>query len=201
MWNFGYLSAANLFVLWHIDAKGKLVKVGKVNADPMTMVHDFIVTKNHLVLLLPPFNFDASGTGTFLESHNWQPDEPTRVLVVDKNDFDNHYWLESPSQWVFHFGNGWEDDQGVIRFDAARADDPLVMINTFRDVMRGHVGEGGTSHHHHYRIDTKRKKITEAPMFGPNFDSEFPCIDPRVSCRQNDRLFMLSHTQSKPVVQ
>jgi carotenoid cleavage dioxygenase len=96
LWNFGYLSAANLFVLWHIDAKGKLVKVGKVNADPMTMVHDFIVTKNHLVLLLPPFNFDASGTGTFLESHNWQPDEPTRVLVVDKNDFDNHYWLELP---------------------------------------------------------------------------------------------------------
>jgi all-trans-8'-apo-beta-carotenal 15,15'-oxygenase len=74
------------------------------------------------------------------------------------------------------------------------------MINSFRDVMRGHVGEGGTSQHHHYRIDTKRKKITQAPMFGPNFDSEFPCIDSRVSCRQNNRLFMLSHTQSKPVV-
>lgn len=197
LWNFGYLSAANIFVLWHIDKNGKLVKIGKVAADPITMVHDFIVTSRHIVLLVPPLNYEQ-GSNNFLDAHKWYPDQPTRVLVVDKNDFDNHYWVELPAQWVFHFGNGWEDEQGVIRFDAARADNPLVMIDTFRDIMRGKFSGAPTSHHHQYRLDTRTRSITEVPLFGLNFDSEFPCIDPRISCRRNDRLFMLSHDQRYP---
>ncbi len=196
LWNFGYLSGGKIFVLWHIDANGALKNIGKIPADPITMVHDFIVTSRHIVMLVPPFHYEPERASSFLDAHRWADADPTRVLVVDKNDFSKYFWVELPSQWVFHFGNGWEDKNGVIHFDAARADNPMAMINTFRDIMRGEITSGVPSHHHTYRLDTKAKKISEAPMFGPGLDSEFPCIDPRVSCVRNERLFFLS--SSKP---
>ncbi len=198
LWNFGYLSGAKLLVLWHINAAGKVVKMGKIQADPITMVHDFVVTSRHLILMLPPLNYEASEPTSFLDAHQWHPDQPTRVLVIDKNDFDNHFWLELPSQWVFHYGNGWEDGQGVIRFDAARAPDPMVMLNSFREIMRGKVVGGSISHHHQYQIDTRNRRITEAPMFGMNVESEFPSVDPRISCQKNNRLTMLSRNMLTP---
>ncbi len=192
LWNFGYVSNAGLLVLWHIDPAGRVVKLGRIAADPITMVHDLIVTRQHLVLLLPPLHYRSGGDGSFLDAHQWQPRDPTRVLVVDKNDFAQHYWLELPAQWVFHFGNGWEDEAGVIRFDGARADDPGVMLNTFTDIMRGKVTPAASSHHHQYRIDTRARRVSEAPMFSPGMESEFPVVDPRVSCRRNRQLVFMS---------
>ncbi len=193
LWNFGYLSAAKLMVLWHIDARGKMVKAGKIPVDPITMVHDFIVTKRHLVIMVPPLHFEVTGERvSFLDAHRWHPQDPTRLLVVDKDDFSNFFWVELPAQWVFHYGNGWEDDNGVIHFDAARADDPMAMIDSFREIMRGNVVPGSASHHHEYRIDTRRRTVTEAPMFGINLESEFPSIDPRVSTQRNRLLTFMS---------
>ncbi len=202
LWNFGYVSGANLLVLWHIDANGKLVKIGKVDADPISMVHDFVVTSRHIVLMVPPLNYEPSPDRpmTFLDAHVWYSGEATRVLVVDKNDFSNYFWTELPAQWVFHYGNGWEDNNGIIRFDAARADDPFAMIDTFRQVMRGNIVPGSSSHHHQYRIDTSTRSIAEVPMFSPDVDSEFPCVDPRVSCRQNRKLTMLSSSPSTSAI-
>ena len=198
LWNFGYLSQANLLVLWHIDASGKLKQIEKVAVDPITMVHDFVVTSKHIVIVLPPYHYEGEGAENFLDAHVWYPEQATRVLVVDKNDFSQQQWYELPAQWIFHFGNGWEDEAGVIRFDAARTDNPLVMVDTFRDLMSGKLTGATPSQHHHYQIDTKAKRISEAPMFGPFMDTEFPSVDPRVSCRQNQRLCLLSHDQSKP---
>jgi len=198
LWNFGYLSAANLLVLWHINKHGKIVKMGKISVDPITMVHDFIVTSKHIVIMIAPLHYEPRQNASFLDGHTWQGDDPTRLLLIDKNDFDNHSWLELPAQWVFHYGNAWEDDQGIIRFDAARAPDPMAMIDTFREIMRGNVVPSGTSHHHQYQIDTRSKTVTEAPMFGMNIDSEFPCVDPRVSCKRNNKLTMLSRNTLIP---
>lgn len=198
LWNFGYVSGAGLIALWHIDAAGKLVKMGAVPVSPMTMPHDFIVTAKHIVMLLPPFHFKPKAEMTnFLDGHVWEPEQPTRVLVVDKNDFSKVRWFELPAQWVFHFGNGWEENN-VIHFDAARAPDPLSMIDSFREVMRGRRGKSNPSHHHRYRIDLAAGTAAEIPMFGPDLMSEFPVIDPRVSTLRNNRLVFLCSSEQSP---
>ena len=202
LWNFGYVSNAHLLVLWHIDKSGALKNVGTIPCDPISMPHDFLVTEKHIVILIPPFNFEpvAGGVG-FLDAHKWKPDQPTRVLVVDKNDFTTYQWTELPAQWIFHYGNAWEDGSGIIHFDGARAPHPILMINQFREIMRGVVtSEGTSSVHTRYRLDTVRNKASEVPMLGFNIDSEFPVIDPRVSCRRNEKLVMLTreHESSAP---
>ena len=139
LWNFGYISDASALILWHIDRNGKLQKVGKIDATPITMVHDFVVTERHIVLLIAPFHFTDLEYESFFQAHRWHPEDPTRVLVVDKDDFSSYQWFELPAQWVFHFGNAWEDTAGVIRFDAGRYDDPSIMTANFREVMRGNI--------------------------------------------------------------
>jgi all-trans-8'-apo-beta-carotenal 15,15'-oxygenase len=198
LWNFGYASSAKLIVLWHIDSSGKLVKVGTVSSDPISMPHDFIVTSKHIVLMMPPLNYNRVTTSSFLDAHHWQADQPTRLLVVDKNDFSKYKWLELPSQWVFHFGNGWEDKNGIIRFDGARSADPMNMIRSFRNIMRGAVSADTATLHHQYRIDTKNWTASEEPLFSSDIQTEFPVIDPRVSCVQNRRLVMLSSNDRTP---
>ena len=192
LWNFGYVSSAKKLVFWHIQPIGKLEKVGLIDCDPIAPIHDFVVTSRHLVMLIPPFQFEPQGPGAFLDQHRWRPDQPTRVLVVDKNDFSKHRFFELPAQWVFHYGNAWEDEAGVIRFDAARAPDPLAMIDSLRYVMRGEVRPDSESIHYQYRIDLHKGTITETPMLGTGISSEFPTIDPRVSGRRYSRLVMLT---------
>ncbi|MEZ5596447.1 MAG: carotenoid oxygenase family protein [Pseudomonadales bacterium] len=200
LWNFGYVSDGGFIVLWHIDRNGQVVKAGKVDVQPMTFPHDFLVTSRHIVLLLPPLDYTGGRAADFLDAHEWHPDRPTRVMVVDKNDFSRVQWLELPAQWVFHFGNAWEDNQGVIHFDGARAPEPSSMLNAFRAVMRGERGDTATFVHHHYQVDTRKGTVAETPMFDTGFQSEFPVIDPRVSTLRNERLVFLCTDDAHRVV-
>lgn len=195
VWNFGYATAAGLLVFWHIGADGGLLKAARIALDPITMPHDFVVTERHLVLLLPPFHYQRSADAAgFLNLHEWHPEDPCRVFVADKNDLSSYYFLELPAQWIFHFGNAWEDGAGVIRFDAPRAADPGIMTSTFTEIMRGDTINLIPTRHYSYQIDTRARTITEAPMLEPGVYSEFPCIDPRLSCRQYRKLVFMSQS-------
>ncbi len=198
LWNFGYLSSAGLMALWHVDSSGRVVKTGTVPTAPMGMPHDFVVTSRHLVILIAPLHYRTPEGTSFLGAHEWEPDHPAKILVVDKNDFSAYRWLELPAQWVFHFGNGWEEKNGIIHFDGARADSPALMFDDFRALMRGERPRRQTSvRQYRYQVDLRRNIATEAPMFDERFSTEFPTIDPRVSCRRNDRLVMLHRKDEK----
>lgn len=199
LWNFGYASGPGLLLLWHLDAAGRLVRTGTVPCQPMGMPHDFVVTERHLVVLIPPLHYEPQDDAeVFLDTHRWHPERPTRVLVVDKGDFSRYRWLELPAQWVFHYGNGWEDGAGVIRFDGARADDPMQMIEGFRRVMRGERYDNRQSRQHRYVLDPAAGTAREEPMLDADLESEFPVIDPRVSGRRNHRLVMLTRRTTRP---
>ena len=198
LWNFGYVSNAGIVVFWHINSNGKLEKIGKVPVNPISMPHDFVVTQRHIIVMMPPLHFEPNGSDNFLDNHRWAPKDPTRLLVVDKNNFDNYHWYELPAQWVFHFGNAWEDQRGVIHFDGARSENPSVMTQTFRDVMRGKITSAPPSIPFAYRIDTKSKQILEFPLLENGINGEFPAIDPRVSCQENQRCLMLTSSHSAP---
>ncbi|MFK7914164.1 MAG: carotenoid oxygenase family protein [Pseudomonadales bacterium] len=203
LWNFGYLSNNSLLVLWHLDVSGNVKKAGLIPLSPMSMPHDFVVTAKHLVIMIPPMHYepDNGQPASFLASHRWHPERATRVLVIDKDNFENYQTYELPAQWVFHYGNGWEDSNGVIHFDAARAASPAAMTETFRDVMRGELQAAPPSRHYQYRIDTRKQTITESAMFSSLSDpleSEFPTIDPRISGQRNQQLVMLTASPANP---
>ena len=119
LWAFGYAFApAPALVLYHIAPNGALVKAKVLDPGPLGMVHDFVVTARHLVIVIPPLVFEPSRAGgPPLDAFAWRPELGSRVLVVDKDDFDHRRWVQLPAGFGFHHGNGWEDATGTIRYD------------------------------------------------------------------------------------
>ncbi len=192
LWNFGYASSFGALILWHISANGRLLRNGVIPLEHMGMPHDFIVTSKHIVIMLPPFHFEPESGDNFLDAHHWKPERPTQLLIVDKNNFENYQYAELPAQWVFHFGNGWEDRDGMIHFDVPRATDPGTMTHFFRNIMEGRMDISPTdSIHHGYRINTKTGKVEEEALVADTLITGFPVIDHRISTRQYRQVICL----------
>ncbi len=183
LWNFGYAPAFGALVVYRISPQGQLVDRAVVPMPATPMVHDFLITENHLVLILPPYNFDASNGGSFLDSFEWQPEKGGRALIINKNDLSAQKIVEIPAFWVFHFANGFEDSNGDICFDAPLYQSPDIMTSVFTEVMRGNeVASQGSE-----LMQCKLNPLTgafEMNAVAEAIGSEFPRIDQR---RQGQR--------------
>ena len=175
-WNFGSLMGK--MVLYHISAAGNLIKHAVFDAPAGGMVHDFAITHKHLVFLLPPIGLDyaalrkGAGLG---EAMTWDATRPTKVLVIDKNDFSKRRVLELPAFMVFHFGNAWEADN-VIHVDFVRANDLAIMNVEMPKMMRGEAGIQEISNPAFVAIDLNRGQCSLSVR---SEICEFPRIDPR----------------------
>ena len=89
-WNIGCVTAPQPMLLFYrIDPDGRLAAFNALPEEPLGMVHDYVVTRRHLVLVLSPFVVErerfAAGPISFLDAHVWQPALGTRVIVVEKD--------------------------------------------------------------------------------------------------------------------
>ena len=181
-WNFGTMPGK--VVLYHISAKGELLRHAVFDAPSGAMVHDFAVSQHHLIFLMPPISFDRdalqAGKG-FAQSMVWNARDPMKVLVVDKADFSRRRVLEMPACMVFHFGNAWEAGN-VIRVDFVKSADLGVMIDWMPKLMRGENVPPQSSTPAFLTIDLNRGKLS---MVERKENLEFPRVDPRVVAQRN----------------
>ena len=142
LWNIGFSPVPQPKLLFYrISRAGHLVKANVAPIAPLGMVHDFVVTARHLVLLLTPFVLEPdrfmTGRVSFLDAHVWRPSLGNRVLVVKKDTLEVARRYGLPPGFHFHHGNGWEEGDGTIRFDVCQAPNPEFVTNDSRAVMRG----------------------------------------------------------------
>lgn len=184
LWNFGVVSHLGKLAIWEISKRGLLRQFQVIDVHPMSMPHDFVVTEHHIVILLAPlwYDIDRSEHFSFLHSHQWHPDEPTRVLVIKKNDANDHFIAELPAQWVFHFTNAWESDS-IIQFEGCAYEDPSIMFDVFTSIMAGRAPTTKQVHSKltRYRIDLQAHRASQEIIFGNSQNLEFPTFDRRLS--------------------
>ena len=194
LWNFGYVPfAGGALVLYRIDASGKLKDRALIRVKNVPMVHDFMITARHIVLILPPFFFNPARKGAFLDRFEWRPEKGGRALIFNKNDLTRFKQVQLPPFWVFHFANAWEDSSGIIRFDAPIYDDPGVMTETLRYVMRGELRASANSRYVSAKLDPKRGTFDMTPVAGMQA-AEFPRIDTRLTGRQHRYTVVMQQT-------
>ena len=188
LWAFGYnLVPARTLLLYHIAADGTLVKAKAINPGPLGIVHDFVVTDRHLVVVIPPLVFEPSHEGELLDALAWRPELGTRALVVDKDDFNTRRWVQLPAGFGFHHGNGWEDASGAIRFDLCVAAGPTLMTETMRGLMRGELTRESPEHYTRFTLYPDGRAEVE----GTGEEAEFPRIAPAVTGRRNRYVYLL----------
>ena len=188
LWNFGITSSLGLLSIYRVKPSGELASATTIKVPDIAMVHDFAVTEQHLVFLLPPlvFDRDRSEAGeTFLDSHVWKPQLGMRVLVLHKDRLEAPQWFELPTGFVFHIGNACED-RGVIRLDYIRSASAWNATTALKELMRGSY----EPHEHpsvglvELDLQTGRARQSLLPMVG-----EFPRVDPRVVGRRYTQVF------------
>jgi carotenoid cleavage dioxygenase-like enzyme len=102
----------------HIDASGKQVRSFDARLAAPTMIHDFVLTERHIVLLAGPVVFDMAAARAGQSFIQWKPNLGMRIGVLGL-DGSSPVWLEADPFFVYHFANGFER-AGQIVIDYVR---------------------------------------------------------------------------------
>lgn len=132
LWNFGQVPWSQKMILYHINPQGKLHKYKLLDMPNTSMIHDFALTKNFLILLLPPLTWEldkAKNNASFLNAHEWHEDRPVEILVIDKNDLSVVRRHQLPASFHFHIGSAFETADGEIELDLCQYENADIVYN------------------------------------------------------------------------
>jgi all-trans-8'-apo-beta-carotenal 15,15'-oxygenase len=189
IWNIGSLGSR--LAIYRLKADGSLDGV-KLHAIPAVgLIHDFILTERSVVVILPSTMLQ-SGNSPIFNRVRGQVGQAMRVLVFDRETLAQTHSAELPPGYVFHFGNGWEDREGTIRFDMCRSSD-LDHLQKMRDVMRGNLAALG-------QRDTSSQLVTIPRTGAVTVETvatatEFPRVNPHVESMHNRYVYAATLTR------
>ena len=134
VWNLGV--SGTKAIVWRLAADGTLISADLVDLPMASYVHDFSATARSLILILQPWVQDRM-TMPYGESFSWKPDLGVKILVLDKADLTRRRVYDLPAFFAFHYGAGWEEADGTLRFEACLTPDASFATENGRGVMRG----------------------------------------------------------------
>lgn len=107
-------SAMRPVVEFHqIDAAGRLANTFTITLAAPTMIHDFVLTERHIVLLACPAVFDAEAARRGQPFMQWRPSLGTRIGLIAL-DGSTTQWVDADPFFVFHFANAFERAGQVV---------------------------------------------------------------------------------------
>jgi carotenoid cleavage dioxygenase-like enzyme len=115
---FGY-SAAGRFTpalsFGSINASGLVTRFDRFEAPYASMVHDFIVTENHLLFPILPITGSMQRAMNGKPAYAWEPDKGAYVGVMKRSGKAGDIaWFRAESCYVFHVMNAWEEGNRIV---------------------------------------------------------------------------------------
>ena len=150
-----------------IGADGRLAASFPLELSAPTMIHDFVLTERHIVILACPLVFDLEAAMQGQPPMQWKPELGTRIAVVGL-DGGPALWLDAVPFFVFHFANGFEAG-GRIVLDYVR--------HARLGLLPGAGGERVPPSLHRMAIDLAARRIEDAQVADALV--EFPRADER----------------------
>ena len=117
---FGYSAMPPYLRYLRVAADGQLVQVENITVGGPTMMHDFNITRNHVVFMDLPavFNMELAMSGEM--PIRWDDSYPARLGVMPRNGSDDQVtWYDINPCYVFHPMNSYEDGDCIV-LDVAR---------------------------------------------------------------------------------
>ena len=109
---FAYWFAEPYLTYHQIDATGKLVRSEPITLPRSVMIHDFAVTREHVIFFDLPVVFDLE-TQPF--PFRWDDDSGARVGVMPRAGGDADVrWFDVDPCYVFHPMNAYDDGDSVV---------------------------------------------------------------------------------------
>jgi carotenoid cleavage dioxygenase len=166
-----------------IDRAGRLRASFDVALAAPSMIHDFVLTERHLVLLIGPAVFDMAAMAKGEPMLQWRPELGMRIAVMDL-DGGSVRWIEAEASFVFHFANGFERGSAIV-----------VDYVRHQRLSIGYGPKSGVSPRlHRLVIDPLAGKVEGAALFDGAV--EFPRIDDRRVARESRYIYVPTLTDT-----
>ncbi|WP_213284697.1 carotenoid oxygenase family protein [Bradyrhizobium sp. sGM-13] len=129
---FGYNAAGPLtpaLSFGSVNAAGVVTRFDRFEAPYASMVHDFIVTKNHLLFPILPLTGSIERAMTGRPPYAWEPDKGAYVGVMKRDgSAKDIVWFRAECCYVFHVMNAWEDGDRIIA-DVMQYEEPPLFTH------------------------------------------------------------------------
>lgn len=167
----------------HIDRSGRLVRSFPVHLAAPAMIHDFILTETHIVLLVGPAVFDMEAAMRGDPMLQWRPELGTRICVMSLEG-DNPVWLETEAFFVFHFANGFERGGEIV----------VDYVRHSRLALDGKGNADTPPALHRLVLDLQARRVRDEAL--GTAPVEFPRIDDRLEARASRFVYVPTITDS-----
>ena len=117
---FGYSAMEPYLRYLRVSAAGELVQTEAITVGGPTMMHDFNVTRNHVIFMDLPavFKMELAMSGEM--PIRWDDDYPARLGVMPRDGTDEQVkWYDINPCYVFHPMNSYEEGDSIV-LDVAR---------------------------------------------------------------------------------
>jgi carotenoid cleavage dioxygenase len=171
---FGY-SPFPPYLTYHVaDRTGALVRSEPIDLAWPSMIHDFAVTKDHVVFILCPLVFSFENVRERGGVFSWEPERGTRLGVMPRSGAPEVKWFETDASYVFHPLNAY-DEAGTVVVDVARYGRLDFMTpKAARDP--GWEGDA-MARLHRWTVDLAKGGVRSTPL--DDVSCEFPRADER----------------------
>ena len=164
---FGYSPFPPYLRVHVADASGRLVTSVPVDLPAPVMVHDFAVSRRHVVLFDLPAVFDLAALLAGEPGILWEPGNGARIGVLDRQrPHDPVRWFEVEPFWMFHVLNA-HDESGAagdaVVVEGCRADRLNVSFDR-SGPSGGPPDAAGRPSLHRWRIDLATGLVTDGPL-------------------------------------
>jgi carotenoid cleavage dioxygenase len=98
-----------------VNASGVVTRFDRFEAPYASMVHDFIVTENHLLFPILPITGSLERARSGRPPYAWEPDKGAYVGVMKRSgNAGDIAWFRAESCYVFHVMNAWEEGDRIV---------------------------------------------------------------------------------------
>ena len=199
LWSIGYSPDPAGVLLYHISATGQVEKLRFLPLEAGPMIQDFVVTESKILLIIPPFTARDQTTDAFLDRYTWQQDQPTRLLVFDKNNLSLIGETQTDPFWVFHFGGGYDASAQEIVCDfSCHSDTSFMEVDAYammEGTWDGHVSAGLAYLTLRLNVATGAVQLEKRKELG---QVEFLKTDPRAALQNHRHTLMLAEREGTP---
>jgi len=145
-------------------------RIASIDANGPAYIHDVSVTAEHVVLVESPLvisvlralNPFSQGVTDMLD---WQPDRPTRVLVVDRESGDIIAEPTVDAAFTFHHVNAYAEDGTVVLDLVEFPDDDIVGAMAMEELDGAGFPSVPDGRFVRYEIDLRRERIDRSRLY------------------------------------
>lgn len=188
---FGYTMFSETYVRYYrIDASGELVQNEPIEIPRPVMMHDWNVTRNHVIFMDLPlvFSLEEEPAG-----FAWRPDNGARLGVMPRNGTNADVkWFDINPCYVFHPLNAHDEGDDIILYVCRQ---PHAMLGGMQDIADD--ADNG-ARLWRWTIDTKNGSVKEEQL--DDVSGDFPRVDDRRTGLKAEYGYIMGIDSSQPTL-